>query len=1061
MSTRQSNSSLSMKRKSGAEDDEENRSPNLGKSKDSSSSNQPSSAKKTRYTRSTTSNGSKVPARTSRLPTARTSKIPGQSATSSASSSKRRAVTEKNSSERLHKTPSKVCDRSSLLSPGHGNSSYTPPDAPSSVLKFPKQCLSEKIRGYFERAPIKSEEDINKIIGPKLKPRAKWTDFREKAKRQTEVITDLKTLLKDTLHEYKNIQNNCVDAEKTMEEQYQNIRSTLKDQLKQNAEMKKVEAQLKQTNSKLVEDSDAQKLQIKELKQSLDEYVTKHDELSKNLSEMAKKLEIEVESNERAKQLLDTTKRDLSAAVDEKVAIVKSVKDQNDQKLENISSEYKTEIQALKADLEKKQAELSRFQEEKEQMTSKASEARENILKSQSELREKEISGQRLQTDLDKASAEIEQLKAQISQKDADLRNTLNSMQEFQRQSCEEKASLRAEIGNLQPRIYQLEEQRLAVNSELAAKKEELLSLSRECNQVKENYAQLQATLVQREKEVEEAKSATLQLEVEKEMRIKSELREENERSERIAACAQLVATQTECEYRVREIEASSLNEKKSLEEELCKSERRKESLEEENNSLQDQIAGLEGEITELNRALQHAEQNHEAVTELSKVKGEVEMYKHRVLELEKTKNSEGQSASNRISELEAELAKRDVQRRKLHNLVQELRGNVRVFARVRPYLPSDGDIPSLVSPINTRAESSSLNISRPVKGADDRPESHGFTFDKVFNPSTSQETVFDEVSEFVQSALDGYNVCLFSYGQTGSGKTHTMQGSGDGPMRGIIPRAIQQVGAYKLQLEEKGWEYSMEVSFIEIYNETIRDLLRQSNATELKHDIKKDANGRCYVTDVTMQSIDPNNKEQLDSIMELAARHRSVAQTAMNAQSSRSHSVFALHLKARHENDNVTLKGTLSLVDLAGSERLDRSEVTGSRMKETLAINKSLSSLTDVFTAIANKQAHIPFRNSKLTHLLQPALSGDGKALMMVNLSPTEESYHESLCSLRFASQVNQCELGKPKKQVKEGAPTTAQTPGTSTVATKGSSLKRAASTASTRSSKTIKSQK
>ena len=111
----------------------------------------------------------------------------------------------------------------------------------------------------------------------------------------------------------------------------------------------------------------------------------------------------------------------------------------------------------------------------------------------------------------------------------------------------------------------------------------------------------------------------------------------------------------------------------------------------------------------------------------------------------------------------------------------------------------------------------------------------HKFSFDKVFAPSVSQEKVFLEVSEFVQSALDGYNVCLFSYGQTGSGKTHTMQGSGVGQMRGIIPRAIEQVGSYKLELERDGWDYTMEVSFLEIYNETIRDLLRDDNNVEAK----------------------------------------------------------------------------------------------------------------------------------------------------------------------------------------------------------------------------------
>ena len=139
------------------------------------------------------------------------------------------------------------------------------------------------------------------------------------------------------------------------------------------------------------------------------------------------------------------------------------------------------------------------------------------------------------------------------------------------------------------------------------------------------------------------------------------------------------------------------------------------------------------------------------------------------------------------------------------------------------------------------------------------------------------------------------------------------------------------------------------------------------------------------------------------------------------STQSSRSHSIFTLHLRASNPSLGSSLKGALNLVDLAGSERLSRSNATGSQLKETQAINKSLSCLTDVFTAIGSKAGHVPFRNSKLTHILSPALSGDGKTLMMVNLSPTEESAFESLCSLRFAANVNKCELGKPKRSVKD----------------------------------------
>ena len=377
-----------------------------------------------------------------------------------------------------------------------------------------------------------------------------------------------------------------------------------------------------------------------------------------------------------------------------------------------------------------------------------------------------------------------------------------------------------------------------------------------------------------------------------------------------------------------------------------------------------------------------------------------------------------------------------------MHNIIQELRGNVRVFARIRPFLPGDG-VNSDAEPCVVSRNDNSLKIvslsykklsnkTMPPKLTfsillwkqsfqGDSSTEHNFSFDRVFSPSIGQEAVFQEVSEFVQSALDGYNVCLFSYGQTGSGKTHTMQGSGVGQMRGIIPRAIEQVGKYKELLENDGWKYDMNVSFLEIYNETIRDLLREKNSKEMKHEIKVKSDGQRHITDLTIKSIQPSDHEAVQEIMRTAAKHRSVASTDMNTVSSRSHSVFTLHLTATHSKQKQSLRGVLNLVDLAGSERLDRSGAVGCRAKEAMSINKSLSSLTDVFTSIGKKASHIPFRNSKLTYLLQPSLSGDGKTLMIVNLSPTQMSYQESVCSLRFASQVNKCELGKPRRTIED----------------------------------------
>jgi kinesin family protein C1 len=263
------------------------------------------------------------------------------------------------------------------------------------------------------------------------------------------------------------------------------------------------------------------------------------------------------------------------------------------------------------------------------------------------------------------------------------------------------------------------------------------------------------------------------------------------------------------------------------------------------------------------------------------------------------------------------------------------------------------------------------------------------------------------------------FAVCIFSYGQTGSGKTYTMTGSGTGDNRGIIPRALELVGKGIDELGAKGWVYHMDCTYVEIYNERIRDLLRETDEDLSEHEVKRDADGNVFVSNTNVVELDPRVASEVQNVLDKAAGRRSVAVTNMNEQSSRSHSIFTLRLAAENSKDDLQLQGSLSLVDLAGSERLDRSGATGDTAKEAMAINKSLSALADVFLAIRRKDNHIPYRNSKLTNLLQPALGGDGRTLMLVALSPTEASSFESYSSCRFAAQVNKCELGKPKKMI------------------------------------------
>jgi len=291
------------------------------------------------------------------------------------------------------------------------------------------------------------------------------------------------------------------------------------------------------------------------------------------------------------------------------------------------------------------------------------------------------------------------------------------------------------------------------------------------------------------------------------------------------------------------------------------------------------------------------------------------------------------------------------------------------------------------------------------------------FTFDKVFEPSASQGAVFEEISQLVQSSLDGYNVSIFAYGQTGSGKTFTMEGPPQGlenpETMGMIPRAVFQIFETAESLVEKGWKYTMEASFLEIYNETLRDLLLDGSGDAPKLDIRHER-GKTVVCAASVVSV--TSPAEVEGVLKRAGRNRAVAATNCNERSSRSHSVFMLKLTGTNIITQENVEGVLNLVDLAGSERLGSSGSTGDRLKETQAINKSLSSLGDVIMSLSNKDQHVPYRNSKLTYLLQNSLGGNSKTLMFVAVNPCVDSLQESLCSLRFATKVNSCNIGSAR---------------------------------------------
>ncbi|KFY63020.1 hypothetical protein V496_04292 [Pseudogymnoascus sp. VKM F-4515 (FW-2607)] len=340
------------------------------------------------------------------------------------------------------------------------------------------------------------------------------------------------------------------------------------------------------------------------------------------------------------------------------------------------------------------------------------------------------------------------------------------------------------------------------------------------------------------------------------------------------------------------------------------------------------------------------------------------------------------QDALEEAKESKSKLTKEETLRRILFNQVQELKGNIRVMCRVRPTGQSE-EVAKIMYP-DLDKESKELELMGPEEksslGTITR-KTNAFTFDRTFGPSTTNEEVFGEISQLVQSALDGYNVCIFCYGQTGAGKTHTMS-SADG----MIPRATHMIYEKATDLQDKGWTYSMEGSFVEVYNEEIHDLLGNPREFDkVKHEIRHDDKKK-QTTVTNLKSVELDSPDAVESILKRADTNRSVAATKSNERSSRSHSVFILKLLGRNSTTGETSEGTLNLVDLAGSERLKQSGAEGDRMKETQNINKSLSCLGDVIGALGQGKegGHIPYRNSKLTYLLQYSLGGNSKTLIL-----------------------------------------------------------------------------
>ncbi|XP_053660647.1 kinesin-like protein KIF3A [Anopheles marshallii] len=327
---------------------------------------------------------------------------------------------------------------------------------------------------------------------------------------------------------------------------------------------------------------------------------------------------------------------------------------------------------------------------------------------------------------------------------------------------------------------------------------------------------------------------------------------------------------------------------------------------------------------------------------------------------------------------------------------------NVRVVVRVRPMDKNELDS-NCQNVIKVDKSNRSITVVKPTANSSEPPKV--YYFDNVFGEDSTQIDLYvDTARPIVDKVLEGYNGTILAYGQTGTGKTYTMSGNAESPQtKGIIPNTFAHIFGHIARGKENQ-KFLVRVSYMEIYNEEVRDLLGKELNKSLE--VKERADIGVFVKDLSGYVV--HNADDLDNIMKLGNKNRVVGATKMNSESSRSHAIFSITIESSETDEagrQYVRMGKLQLVDLAGSERQSKTQSSGLRLKEATKINLSLSVLGNVISALVDgKSTHIPYRNSKLTRLLQDSLGGNSKTVMCASISPADSNYVETISTLRYA---------------------------------------------------------
>jgi len=859
------------------------------------------------------------------------------------------------------------------------------------IQEMHKRTLKIESSRYENAQKAFQEEKVDRI---KLKEEN--ADLQRQlmnAEREAQRMEDKKTMVESKLQQKEQDVEVLKEKMESMKTDLKKAEAEAADTSRVQDAMEKVRVEMEADKSKLQSKIDSLQSHLDTQKKDYDAQIeqmrSQHEDTVNTLSN-ANDVQAAAQIAEMNKRLGD--KEDQLAEAKESIA-------NSQQQLSSVQADYQqAQVQLKQAEVQEKALEdkVQMLQEEKQRLLADIEKASDHTT-----AQEQAANAVRLEYD-----SKIQVLQTQLDNQKKDTQSAMEKVDAAQEETNKMTAKneqLEQELNTLRTDLSKMNEDSSSFEQELNKTKKALEAETKKCTDMSLQVQQLEAEFEEREQE------------------LLTKLREAEEDVDRLTEQAN---------NRVHELEAKQeelLNELSSKQQMFADVEDRLQKMEAEMRIAKD---SWEREKESLQSRLTMAESRDERImsacknmfTEFQTVRSTLDSIRSEKVEMVEKMNdffpniqqilTKAFGFNQKLVSEVTDKYKREMSlRRKYFNQLQELRGNIRVFCRVRPLLPFE--LKKGYRSCITFPEEGQLIVHQANKKSDDIIE-HFFEFDQVYKVGTSQEAACEDTTEYIQSVMDGYNVSIFAYGQTGSGKTFTMMGPAENP--GVNRRALAAL--FKMVDQREGmYDYNIMLSIFEIYNNEPRDLLDNNAAKGKKYSVKSGKDGSVFIDGLVEHEV--SNMDEVLNAMTIADKNRTSAKTEMNEHSSRSHMLLSVFVRGFNKPANIEYRGRLYLVDLAGSERVGKSGATGATLKEAQHINKSLSALGDVMAALQNKQKFIPFRNSKLTYLMQNSLGGHAKTIMFINVCPTNEHCVETLSSLKFAKRVSKVELGKAEADV------------------------------------------